>query len=252
MNDFTQKISNELQAIGVRPGGVLMVHSSLKSLGWVPGGAETVIQALLFALGTDGTLLMPALTYGTVGSSNPCFDLRSTPSCVGIIPETFRLRAGTKRSLHPTHSVCASGSLAKQLLTPHQEDSTPCGPNSPFHRLPDFDGQILMLGCGLLPNTSIHALEEIVKTPYALKAPMVYTLINENGEEIKKAYSPHHFAGYTQRYDRVTRILKHPDLRTGSVMKAHSHLMDAVALKNAGLIALEDNPLFFVEPIART
>ncbi len=61
----------DLLALGVRPGGVLLVHSSLRSLGPLPGGAESVIRALLAVLGPDGTLLMPALSYASVGATGP-------------------------------------------------------------------------------------------------------------------------------------------------------------------------------------
>ena len=133
-------------------------HSSLRSLGPVPGGAETVVRGLVEALGPDGTLLMPALSYARVTPEQPLFDVRLTPSNVGALPETFRTRPGTLRSIHPTHSVCGVGRLAAELLGRHIEDRTPCGPRSPFHLLPEYGGQILMLGCGLRPNTSMHAV----------------------------------------------------------------------------------------------
>lgn len=239
----------DLHTSGVRPGGVLMVHSSLKSLGQVPGGAESIIRGLLDALGPEGTLLMPALSYETVRSQNPVYDLNATPSCIGIIPEIFRLRPGTKRSMHPTHSVCALGPLAYELLAPHINDSTPCGPNSPFHRLPDFNGQILMLGCGLLPNTSMHAIEETAQAPYVLNPPMIYTLINHNGQKTQKSYAPHNFNKWMQRYDRIEKVLEFPKLRIGTVLKAKIHLIEARALMDAALIALQENPWFFVEKI---
>jgi len=81
------------------------VHTSLRSLGKVPGGAETVVRGLLYALGENGTLLTPALSYASVGVNNPVFDVLHTPSCVGALPEYFRTRPGTIRSVHPTHSV---------------------------------------------------------------------------------------------------------------------------------------------------
>jgi aminoglycoside 3-N-acetyltransferase len=246
---FLERFVADLGSLGVRPGSVLLVHSSLKSIGQVPGGAETVIQGLLIAIGEAGTLLMPALTYEAVRSSNPVFDVRTTPSCVGIITETFRLREGTRRSLHPTHSVCAVGPLTEELLSPHIQDSTPCGPNSPFHRLPEFEGQILMLGCGLQPNTSIHALEEMIEPPYLFSSPMTYTLVDNLGNITKKEYTPHNFFGWKQRYERVADILKLPDLQTGIVLKAQSYLIEASALKHAVLQALRENPLFFVEKI---
>src|SRR3954452_6956496 len=97
-----------LKSLGVREGMMLLVHSSLKSLGPIPGGPETGIQSLLDALGDRGTLLLPALSYAAV-KQVPRFDVRTTPSCVGAISEHFRMCPGSLRSLHPTHSICATG-----------------------------------------------------------------------------------------------------------------------------------------------
>ncbi|MFN2151198.1 MAG: AAC(3) family N-acetyltransferase [Anaerolineales bacterium] len=249
MDNLTPKITDDLLALGVRPGGALLVHTSLKSLGPIPGGVETVIHGLLAALGEGGTLLMPALSYDTVRSYHPVFDLRTTPSCVGALPEYFRTRTGTRRSLHPTHSVCALGPLTDKLLFPHKLDSTPCGSHSPFHRLPEFEGQILMLGCGLRPNTSMHAIEELVEPPYLFSSPLVYTLIDENGASFQKEYQRHNFQGWEQRYDRVAEILAFPDLRFGNVLSAQAHLIEAQALRKAALQALTKNPLYFVDPL---
>ncbi|MFN2235601.1 MAG: AAC(3) family N-acetyltransferase [Anaerolineales bacterium] len=240
---------SDLHNVGVRPGGTLLVHASFKSLGPVPGGVDTIIDGLLEALGPEGTLLMPALSYETVVPERPTFNIKSTPSCVGSIPETFRLRTGTRRSMHPTHSVCAVGPISDALLNQHILDSTPCGPNSPFTRLPDFNGQILMLGCGLQPNTSMHSIEEIAQAPYLFNPPLVYTLIDQLGGKMKKSYSPHKFINVIQRYDRIETVLDYPGLRTGSVLNAKVHLLEASALKDAALHAMGANPCFFVDII---
>lgn len=245
---FLGKFTADLHALGVRPGGVLMVHPALRPLGFVPGGAETIIQGLLIALGPDGTLLMPAFSYENVTPQNPLFDVISTPSCVGAIAEAFRLRPGTRRSLHPTHSVCAVGSLTDELLSPHAQDSTPCGPNSPFHRLPHFDGQILMLACSLIYNTSFHAIEEIITPPYLFNPPLEYQLTDETGQTINKTYTPHHFVGWRQRYDHAANILSAPTLISQPVIGAESHLIEARALWHAALAELRRDPLYFVEP----
>lgn len=249
IDSLIDQLISDLHHTGVRPGGVLLVHASFKSLGHVPDGVDTIIEGLLAALGSEGTLLMPALSYETVIPTIPVFDIKSTPSCVGIIPETFRLRNGTIRSMHPTHSVCAAGPLSDTLLNPHILDSTPCGPNSPFTRLPDINGQILMLGCGLLPNTSMHSIEEIAQVPYLFNPPVKYTLINQQGKKVKKSYSPHNFLNVVQRYDRIETLLGYPGLRTGSVLNAKVHLIEARALRYAAVQALESNPLFFVDVI---
>ena len=130
-----EHIADDLRVLGVSEGGILLVHASLRSLGAVPGGAETVVCGLLHALGDDGTLLMPALSYESVGAQNPVFDLLHTPSCVGALTEYFRTRPGKVRSVHPTHSVCAVGPKAEELCRDHYLDTTPCGEHSPFSRL---------------------------------------------------------------------------------------------------------------------
>lgn len=240
------QIQAGLLALGVRPGGVLLVHSSLKAL----GGRlhpETVIRGLLAALGPHGTLLLPALSYEHVTRRQPRFDQLRTPSNVGAIPEYFRLRPGTLRSLHPTHSVCASGARAAELLAAHAADRTPCGPGSPFHRLPEFAGQILMLGCGLRPNTSMHAVEEMVVPPYLYSDPIDYSLVPAGEPERVQTYTPHGFRGWAQRYDRVEAYLSPPALRTGPVLAAQAHLLEAAALWEAVLPALRRDPLAFVE-----
>jgi len=247
ITEYLSRLAHDLLALGVRPGGVLLVHSSLRSLGRSPGGAETVLQGLLAALGESGTLLLPALSYEHVVPSAPVFDVRQTPSNVGVIPETFRLRPGTRRSIHPTHSVCAVGPQTAALLEEHLEDHTPCGPHSPFHKLPQAGGQILMLGCGLEPNTSMHAIEEMVIPPYLFDPPLTYQLTLETGQAIAKTYTPHNFRGWRQRYDRIEPRLSAPGLRSGRVLAAQAYLIEAEALWQAGLAALKTDPLFFVE-----
>ena len=245
-SETARKIAGDLRALGVRPGGVLLVHSSLRSLGHVPGGAETVIGGLLDALGTEGTLLMPAL--GTDGQGDDLtFDVRKTPTWTGTIPETFRVRTGTLRSVHLTHSVCGVGPRAEGILGSHMEDTTPCGPNSPFHRLPHYGGQLLMLGCGLRPNTSFHAIEELVEPPYLFGRMVDCTLRLADGRVVVKTYQMHGFQGWRQRYDRIEPLLGSTDLVRGKVLAADAHLIYAPAMWRAALSALRTDPLFFVE-----
>jgi aminoglycoside 3-N-acetyltransferase len=240
------RIAADLTALGVRAGGMLLVHSSLSALGHVPGGAETVIRGLLQALGPTGTLLFPTLTYERVTTRNPIFDVRHTRSNVGIIPETFRTRPGSMRSIHPTHSVAAVGALAREMLVDHLLDTTPCGPHSPFHRLPHMGGQILMLGCGLRPNTSMHAIEEIVVPPYLFGPQVPYVLVYPDGKSHEKVYTSHGFRGWRQAYDRVARLLEAPSLSQGPVLQAKAHLLEAEALWAAALDALRRDPFAFV------
>jgi aminoglycoside 3-N-acetyltransferase len=246
--DMRLKMHHALLALGVRSGGVVMVHSSLRALGPVEGGAETVVLALLDALGPEGTLMMPALSYSTVGADNPNFHALDTPSCVGALAEYFRTRPGTLRSIHPTHSVAAIGARARELLARHEDDTTPCGPRSPFHLLHDIGGQLLFLGCGTKPNTMMHAVEELVEPPYLFGRTITYDCIRPDGTSHPMAVRSHNFAGVAQRYDRLESLLPFPHLRVGPVLGATCHLLEAAPAWDAALAALQQDPLAFIEP----
>ncbi len=243
------RIVTDLLRLGVRPGGVLLVHASLKSLGRVKGGAESVIQALLQAIGPNGTLLLPALSYATVDAKQPCFDLLHTPVCVGALPEYFRQLPGVIRSIHPTHSVCAYGKLARELTEKHHFDTTPCGRYSPFRLLPDYRGQILMLGCGFAPNTSIHAIEEVANVPYLLqKEAILYQIIQADGRKSQMRVRRHNFSGhYRQRYDRLAALLPADALSNGKVLEATAHLLEAPLMWETALRQLAEAPFYFVD-----
>jgi len=246
--NFVERIAADLVAAGLQPGGVVLVHSSLRSLGPLPGGAETVVRGFMRALGRGGTLLMPALSYENVNAEQPVFDVLRTPCCVGALPEYFRARIGTLRSVHPTHSVAGVGARAEELLAGHDEDTTPCGPNSPFSRLRDAGGKLCFLGCGLRPNTSMHAVEEHVAPPYLFGADLTYILRFADGSERRKTYRRHGFAGWVQRYDRIGDLLGSDSLRTGACLQATVHIIDTRPMWDAALTALRDNPFHFVDP----
>ena len=102
------QIASDLQALGIQKGGVVLVHSSLRSLGPLAGGAESVVQAFLEVLGADGTLLMPALSYEHVTTENPLFDVKQTPSNVGALAEYFRTPPRhTAQPASHTFSLCS-------------------------------------------------------------------------------------------------------------------------------------------------
>lgn len=165
--------------IGVAPGTTLIVHSSLSAIGWVLGGAPTVVRALLDAIGDEGNLAMPAATphcadpatwrepkipeawIDEVRESLPLFDARTTPTAMGAIPETFRNWPGTLRSEHPLESVSARGPRAEEITRDHPIAFSE-GPGSPFARLYDLDSRILLLGVGFNRCTALHFAESLV------------------------------------------------------------------------------------------
>ena len=239
-----KQLYDDLAALGIHGGDVVLMHSSLSSLGYVEGGAETVVDTLISLL-DGGTLLIPALSFATVRPENPYFSLLGTPSCVGAISEYFRKRPGVMRSMHPTHSVCGFGDGAEQLLSGHVRSETPVGPDSPMAILPKVNGKILMLGCGLRPNTSMHGVEELTVPPYLYRPePVEYHLTDANGIETVKKYRAHYFAGVIQRYDRLAEIMNIP---RGKVLNADAYLIDTPEMWEKADKKLKENEMFFVD-----
>ena len=243
-------ISRDLKALGIKEGDVIIVHSSLSSMGRVDGGAETVIDALSDVTGVEGTLLFPAFTYKEVYESG-CYDHKNTPVCVGAIPEAFRKRDGVIRSLHPTHSVAATGKYAFEITRDHKKSNTPMGDSSPYRKLYEYGAKILMLGCRLSSTSYIHALEEEAGVPYALtKEPVTYKIIDGDGNAYEKEYFTHNFkrneAPVSQRYTKCIDILTEGEGYTvGEVHGAKSYLIDARSLHDAALKRMEREPYFF-------
>jgi aminoglycoside 3-N-acetyltransferase len=167
----------DLQKLGVEPGSVLLVHSSLSALGWVAGGPVAVVQALLACLGSEGTLVMPAYSgeytdpkgwenppvpkcwWPVIRKEMPAFDPQITPTrYVGLIAESFRTWPGVLRSDHPHTSFCALGPRAGEICADHPiEDSV--GEKSPLGTVYGLDGRVLLLGVGFGRNSSFHVAE---------------------------------------------------------------------------------------------
>ena len=165
-------------AAGVQAGMILLVHSSLRSLGrWVVGGPAAVVLALEEALGPDGTLVMPTQTgdlsdpagwrsppvaerwWEVIRTQMPAYTPDLTPTrSMGTIPECFRKQAGTLRSPHPQVSFAARGLLAQSIVAAHPLENG-LGETSPLARLYDAGAYVLLLGVGHDKNTSLHLAE---------------------------------------------------------------------------------------------
>lgn len=201
-----------LARVGLPPGQVVMAHTSLSRFGYVEGGADTVIDALLEAVGPRGTLVMPTLSCSWAG--RPPFDPAATPARIGTIPNVFRLRPGVRRSPHPTHSVAAVGPHADDITRRHSADEPVFAETGAFGRLYALDARILMLA-PLATNTCLHMGEERAGIPLADLAARV----DDQGQPagvIRRA--PWH-VNFEPHYDRLREggLLRSAPLGEGTV-----------------------------------
>jgi aminoglycoside N3'-acetyltransferase len=144
----------DLRRLGVTPGMDLMVHSSLSRIGAVEGGAETVVDALLEAIGRKGTLLMPSFNHRAA----QVYNRLATPTTNGAIPDAFWRRPQAVRSEHATHAVAAMGPRAERMCTNHLEAGC-WEPESPIGQLVHEGGWVLALGATHWTTTAYHVAE---------------------------------------------------------------------------------------------
>ncbi|KWX80122.1 AAC(3) family N-acetyltransferase [Paenibacillus jilunlii] len=201
-------LMEQLKGMGIDPQGTLLVHSSLKSIGGVHGGADTVLDALSEYMG-PGLLVLPTHTWSYIHADNPRFSVQQSPSCVGILPELFRKRPGVIRSWHPTHSVAALGKDAAEFTSGDEQWDTPCARGSVYGKLLDRKADILLLGVDLRRNTFIHGIEEWLDIPGRMtdSHEQLYT-VTPGGEVVSVPSRRHCGLSWSQHFWKVEQALE--------------------------------------------
>ncbi len=236
----------ELSRAGIQQDDNLIVHSSLKSLGHVHGGAQTVINAFLRTIVPGGTLMMPTFTFSLPMWNMPPYEKATSPSRVGRLTEVFRQMPGVLRSDHPSHSAAAFGPLAEELLSDHLQ-CTPLGCKSPFEKFYRSGGKILLLGTRQDTNSILHLCEVLAKLPYLEVAFTpgqnfeIAVMKNEKGGivEFRLYQVPGCSRGFTQcePYLRAEEVLK--DV---TICRSRSQLLDVKALVETMVRKLQEEP----------
>ena len=176
-----QQLKDQLESMGLKGDETILIHSSMKAIGAVDGGADTVLDAWMEYF-KDGLLLLPTHTWKTVNADNPVYNPYTTPSCVGLLTNMFMKRDGVIRSLHPTHSMSGYGKNAAEYLAGEEYNNTPCTPGGCYDRLKEVGGKVLLVGVGHERNTYIHSVEEVLNVPNRL-SDMPMELVIELQEE---------------------------------------------------------------------
>lgn len=199
-------IVNELKRMGLQKNDVVMVHTSLKSMGYVCGGAQTIIEALIEVVEEEGTIMMPTQSWKNLDPEEgvhwdaderdwqrirdnwPAYDKNLTPTnTMGSTAEMFRQWPGSIRSDHPARSVCAYGKHAEYLTRDH-DLSNIFGDGSPIARLYELDAKVLLLGVGYDKNTSIHLADARAEYPGKHNCTR-YSAVMEHGVRVWKKYN---------------------------------------------------------------
>jgi aminoglycoside N3'-acetyltransferase len=195
----SEKILEDLKNIGIEKGDILFLHSSLKSIGYVIGGSDAVVGAILKAIGHTGTLIVP--TYSMKGTMfNTCldedfiFDPRTDTKGLSAIPNSVLKCDNVEISIHPTHCVSAIGKDAKFITEAHHKAESTFGKDSPWERFMRLNGKLFGLGVSMGPITFYHVLQDLEPDKYPLPVRMKKTYLlkcrNWKGEVIEVPVNP--------------------------------------------------------------
>jgi len=238
-----RRLIKDLKSLGLHGGDIVIVHSSLSSIGHVIGGARTVVEAVIKAVSPGGTVFFPTNVFrGSMLdflASVKKVDLRKYPSRIGAVTRAACNYPNAVRSLHPTHPVVGIGPDATDILAKHRFAAGPCGILSPFHEIAKRKGKILLLGVTSRCNTTLHTIEEIASPNlFVNRRPFIIPTVGMTGEHAKvkvKAYA---------RFDRdfcktEAPLLRRGILRLGRVGNAECRLIDSQRLLKWGITQLK-------------
>ncbi len=180
-----RKLITQLEKFQHIQGKIVTVHTSLKSVGEIEGGGETLLSVLIDFFTQDGGLLcVPTHTW-----DSDVYDRRTTYSCLGVLPKLAAAHPDAARTMHPTHSmaVFGDGEKVEHFINFEAITDTPANPRGCYGQLCAADGYVLLIGVGHDKNTYLHYVEESLGTPHRLADYMVEKkIIHEDGTEEKR------------------------------------------------------------------
>ncbi len=216
-------IEIDLKTLGLNTGDTVLLHSSLSSLGHIEGGANTVLNAFFSVLGPEGTLIAP--TFGSLG----------------ILPDTLKQHPGAISSIHPRASVVAVGARAKEICRDHWKAETAHTENTPYMRIADLGGHICLLGVDQDRNTTLHAVEALLRLPYLKTTPEIAFSTPEGNTTRSWPFFP----GPHRNFIGLDRLLQERDiLHVGRIGNAVARLIKSRDMINTLLEVGRNNPSF--------
>lgn len=243
-------IINSIIKTGIKPTDTLLVHSSMKSIGEVENGADTVLDAFIEYM-KEGLLIFPTHTWAQINEKYNTYNTETEPSCVGILSNIFRKRPNVVRSLHPTHSVAACGVDAVEYAAGEEKWDTPCSRGGCWGKLYDRKAKILFLGCSLRSNTFLHGVEEWNNIPNRIADTyQQLKIVTSKGEIINRPSRRHYnpLCNVSDNYGKMLEPFMYKGIaKKGFIGDAESILCDVVGMADLTTLFLKYNPDLFID-----
>lgn len=191
-----EDLINQIKEMGIKSDDTVLIHTSFKSVGEVEGGIDGFIDVFKEYL-CEGLFIIPTHTWGSINRNNPVYDVESTVPCVGAVPTVAAFRKDGVRSLHPTHSVWATGKKAIEFIKGEEHAETPAPKGGCWYRLAEIGAKILLIGVGHDRNTFIHAVDEMAELDDRINQdPWDITIIDSKGNKITHTFKCYGRTGY--------------------------------------------------------
>lgn len=252
-----KRLVADLRSAGVNPGDTLIVHTSMRTIGWIVGGAVTVIEALMEAVSDKGTLVMPTQStdigepsrwqhppvpeawWQIIRDETPPYNPETTPTRkMGIIVETFRKYPNVYRSAHPSGSFGAWGRKAEYVVESHPVDDV-FGNKSPLAKLYQLNAKILLVGIGLESITSLHYAEFKANLPDMPKENKGAAVL-EGGKRVWKTWEAPAFDD--EDFHKIAADFEEKNgLSPVNIGQAESHIFEMKPLIDFGMAWLRKN-----------
>jgi len=230
-----QELAEEIRALGLASGDVVILHSSLGSIGDVDGGAGTVVDGFLDVLGEEGTLVVP--TFGAWWDE--VYDPRTTPAALGAVTEAVVANPKAVRSLHPMASVAAIGDRAAEIVRDHEKAATAHAEGTPYTRIAELGGYVVLLGVDQDRNTTLHTAEALCRLPYLSTRSKKY--LDTDGNEHEGTWD--YFPGPHRDFIGMDKPLRERGVvKLGKVGRAVVRIMRSRDLIDAAVEMIEADP----------
>lgn len=251
------RLVTDLSKIGLVSGDIVVVHTAMSRIGWIVGGAVTLIDALIEVVGNEGTLIIPTHStdnaepspwkfpsvpedwWQVIRNEWPPYRPEITPTRgIGRVPEVFRKYPGVLRSAHPQVSFAAWGKYAKEITAVHPVDQ-PYGIESPLGKAYELSAKVLLLGTTHEANTSLHHAETKANL-LGMPTMQWAAAILENGQRVWKTWEERVFE--SDDFERIgEEYEKEISYRTRLIGQAESRLHSIRDLIEFAIHWLEEN-----------
>ena len=217
------EIEKGLCDVGLKQGDVVLLHSSVWSLGVVDGSPQAVIDAFFAVLGEAGTLAVPA--FGDFG----------------VLSNLVRNDPRATQSAQQPGRIAAVGPHAAALCRNHELAETAHGKDTPYTRIADLGGYVCLLGVDQDRNTTLHTPEALLELPYLDNKP--FDIPSDDGSTHTRTFK--HYPGPHRDFIGIDRRLRDAGVvKTARIGRAVVRLMQSRELIAYCLEAGRQEPAF--------